>query len=239
MKTQIILIIALFFSIGIVSALDIFAGENVTIPLEFEIVNCSVTDSTYNLEGLNLSWSGKDIIFSTAPNYQSDNLTISCWVIKYREVVEEHYSGGGSSCTYNKAFNWQCSAWGECINGQQIRTCKKYNNCGNTYGKPKETQVCEVATVETNQTEVILTLLERVIQMREQGNTDDQIIEKLTQEGIPIEEINAILNPPRTDMLPDFISRHKWWFIILIPILLIVLLIIIQVSRSRQDLTTE
>lgn len=90
-----ILLITIILSIGIVSS--IYAGETVEIPLEFEIINCSVISSTYDLEGLNLSWYGKNITLTTSPYYQPDNLTISCWIIKCGEIVEEHYSSGGSS----------------------------------------------------------------------------------------------------------------------------------------------
>lgn len=145
MRKQIISIIfGILFSLNLAFALEIYSGENITIPLDFEIVNCSVINSINNLEGLNLSWYEKNIIISTLPNYQSDTLTISCWVIMYGEVVEYVYSGGGSSCKYNKNFNWNCSEWDSCLNNIQNRTCKKYNNCGNTYGKPNETQSCIV-----------------------------------------------------------------------------------------------
>lgn len=138
------LITLILILISITSAETIYSGSTVEIPLDFEIVNCSVINSTYNLEGLNLSWFEKNIIISTVLNYQPDNLTISCWVIKYEEVVEEHHGGGGGSyCIYNKGFDWNCSEWNECTNGEQTRTCKKYNNCYNTYGKPEESRTCQ------------------------------------------------------------------------------------------------
>ena len=100
MKLQIITIIMIMFSMTLISAY--YAGEEVIIPLDFEIVNCSIIDNTYNLDGLSLSWDGSDIIFSTVPNFKPDTFVISCEVIKYKEPPV-HYSfgsgGGGSSST--------------------------------------------------------------------------------------------------------------------------------------------
>jgi len=143
----------------------IYSGETVEIPLENEIVNCSVTNSTWDLEGLNLSFHDNIIAISTHPLYQSDNLTISCWVLK-EKITEEIItpSGGssrsrGSSCKYKENFDWNCSEWSECVEGivcdannlsncigdehyTQSRTCKKYNNCHTTFGKPIEERSC-------------------------------------------------------------------------------------------------
>ena len=144
MKTQILLITVLFFSIGIVNALNIYSGENITIPLDFEIVNCSVTNSTYNLEGLNLSWHEKDIVISTSPYYQSDNLNISCWIIKYEEVIEQHYNlgEGPRGTSYNCEEYWQCTDWSVCANEIQTRTCQDLNKCRAENKKPIEKQAC-------------------------------------------------------------------------------------------------
>jgi hypothetical protein len=38
--------------------------------------------------------------------------------------------------------DWQCTPWGDCIGGQQTRTCTDLNNCGTTNNKPPETQTC-------------------------------------------------------------------------------------------------
>lgn len=105
MKT-IITILTIILSTTIVSAISFYAGDTIEIPIDYEIVNCSVTNSTYDLEGLNLSWEEKNIIISTSPYYKSDNLTISCWVIKGKEIVEVsppvHYSFGGGSPSSKK-----------------------------------------------------------------------------------------------------------------------------------------
>ncbi len=130
-----------------------YAGESKTFDFDFEIVNCSIINNSSNLNGLNLSWYNTNVTISTVVNYKPDNLTISCWVIKGEEVVEEHRRSGGSSCSYNKNFDWNCSEWDECLNENQTRTCKKYNNCGNTYGKPNLTQTCVVPIISQNDTE--------------------------------------------------------------------------------------
>jgi hypothetical protein len=84
---------------------------------------------------------------------------------KEDEVVDNgnnNPGSSGSSCTYDKKYDWECSSWGECNDGTQIRTCNSYNNCGNTFGKPSLTQSCnvkedkeeKVETTEEDQTEV-------------------------------------------------------------------------------------
>ena len=153
MKFQILIIT--IFLMGIVSA-TYYAGETIEIPIDFEIVNCSVINSTYSLEGLDLSWNNTLLIISTSQNYKSDNLTISCTVIKYKEVVEESYSvssGGGGGyvrCKYDEDYDWGCSEWGECSEGNQTRTCKKYNNCNSNYMKPAEVQNCTALIDKTD-----------------------------------------------------------------------------------------
>jgi len=55
-------------------------------------------------------------------------------------------SPGGGSCVYNKNYDWQCSEWGKCIESMQVRSCKSYNNCHNTYGRPATSRACTVET---------------------------------------------------------------------------------------------
>jgi len=38
--------------------------------------------------------------------------------------------------------SWSCTAWSNCANGNQTRTCTDTNNCGTTTGKPAESQAC-------------------------------------------------------------------------------------------------
>jgi len=85
--------------IQLISAETIYAGENLTIKSEFEIVDCEIINNLYNLDGLNLSWSDYEIFISTETNYKPDNFSVYCNVIKYQEeTAPVWYSfGSGSS----------------------------------------------------------------------------------------------------------------------------------------------
>lgn len=50
--------------------------------------------------------------------------------------------GCGGSAGANCKPNWQCSNWGLCLSGDQIRTCTDANNCGVDTGEPKLSQTC-------------------------------------------------------------------------------------------------
>lgn len=39
--------------------------------------------------------------------------------------------------------SWQCSAWSQCINGQQIRTCSDSNDCGAFFEMPSMIRICD------------------------------------------------------------------------------------------------
>jgi hypothetical protein len=41
---------------------------------------------------------------------------------------------------------WQCSSWGECINGEQIRECEDIKFCGTQTNKPETTKRCSTQT---------------------------------------------------------------------------------------------
>lgn len=40
---------------------------------------------------------------------------------------------------------WDCTSWGTCLNGNQVRSCLDSNLCGNNTGKPVEMQVCSIS----------------------------------------------------------------------------------------------
>ena len=153
MRNEFLFLVLIVFSIAIVSSM--YAGESETFDFGFEIVNCSVINNSYNLNGLNLSWNNTNATISTVVNYKPDSFIISCWVIK-QKIVEEHIpsgGGGGGSCKYNKNFDWDCSEWGDCEDETQERICKYYNNCGNTYGKPNEIKSCLIEEPEPDKDE--------------------------------------------------------------------------------------
>lgn len=122
--------------------------------------------------------------------YDNQSCAINITLYDYQEVgcsFNNGYSGGGGGgCSYNTNFNWNCSIWSGCITGKQTRVCKKYNNCGTTYGKPNETQSCTVIDIKgekVNQTEITTTL----------NNTD------IT---------------PQTNIIPkSWIDKYKWLII--------------------------
>ena len=97
MKTQIIITILVLILVGLISATTIYAGDTTIIPLDFEIVNCSISGNTYNLDGLNLSWENDKIIVSTHLLYQPDTFLVNCFVIIGGKIIEHPYSGGGGS----------------------------------------------------------------------------------------------------------------------------------------------
>ena len=90
-----ILIILGIVLISLSSAM--YAGESETFDFGFEIVNCSIINNTYNLNGLTLSWNGTNATISTVVNYQPDSFVVNCWVIKYKEVIQESTSSSSSS----------------------------------------------------------------------------------------------------------------------------------------------
>lgn len=77
-------------------------------------------------------------------------------------LVEDNTGGsssGGTRCVYNENYDWNCSDWGECFNGIQIRTCKKYNNCGNIYGRPIIEKNCSLIKKEKTNSEKVLDII--------------------------------------------------------------------------------
>lgn len=50
--------------------------------------------------------------------------------------------------TLNCTTDWICTSWGECINGQQTRTCADKNQCGTEDTIPAEKQSCELTIEE-------------------------------------------------------------------------------------------
>jgi hypothetical protein len=53
--------------------------------------------------------------------------------------------------TSNCTTNWNCSSWGNCINGTQTKTCIDQNSCNTTLNRPNLTQSCVITpTCTTN-----------------------------------------------------------------------------------------
>ncbi|MCK4997091.1 hypothetical protein KAS08_02200 [Candidatus Pacearchaeota archaeon] len=76
--------------------------------------------------------------------------------------------GGSSGCIYDRDYDWECGEWGECIRGIQSRFCKKYNNCGNIYGRPGVERNCVKKTLPEQLFDITFNLEDILIQ-----NTDE------------------------------------------------------------------
>lgn len=173
MKTQTLIIGMIIILSGLVSAqidispndliINAYPGE--THQRNFSISSCENCTITFNssnpfvtISPKELVIKGNEIILNITFSKNTPLGQISFFINASTEkMVDEkedtgnndngdshHSSVGGSSCKYNKNYDWKCSDWNECIEGTQIRTCKKYNNCGNTYGKPEETKSCQI-----------------------------------------------------------------------------------------------
>ena len=86
--------------------------------------------------------SGDDLVIWT--KHFTKFITYSQTVI----IPETQGNGGGSNCLYDLDFDWGCSAWGECVDGVQNRSCKRWNNCGSIYGRPDTERSCTPEILE-------------------------------------------------------------------------------------------
>ncbi len=148
--------------------LDFFSGETIINELEFcnkynedkEIdLSYEIEGNEFNLTGITFTFSDdnfeldeddcKDINFTitSQPNYKPDSFTIT--IRADDEDIDDDYDdyywswSGSGYCEYDKNYDWKCSEWSECSNGEQTRDCKDKNNCNNAYGKPDEVRDCE------------------------------------------------------------------------------------------------
>ena len=148
MKNRILIFIILILLTNFLSAYEItiipettapismFSGEtkaiNLTLCHDFNQkqkldLSYNITNNTFNLDGLYISFSENPIYTNDCKNFQ---LIISAhplykpdlWVLKiYAETFykeKKYVSGGGGRSSY-----WECAEWGECINETQTRTC--------------------------------------------------------------------------------------------------------------------
>ncbi len=67
------------------------------------------------------------------------------------EPPEEGGRGPISTSGLSCMQEWECTEWGECINGVQTRTCTDRNNCPMDYLKPDETKTCEMVEEEVGE----------------------------------------------------------------------------------------
>jgi hypothetical protein len=57
------------------------------------------------------------------------------------EAIAEPTPSAGGYCEYI----WDCTSWGICLDGKQIRECKNTGTCSGTNGKPIEERICSDA----------------------------------------------------------------------------------------------
>jgi len=94
-KTQSMIIVGLIFiafAIPLVQSLELIAGDNISIKFSGVVKNCVILNNHSNLDGLNLTESGKYVYLIIDLTYKPDNFTIQCDVAG----VKEERSGGGS-----------------------------------------------------------------------------------------------------------------------------------------------
>ena len=111
----------------------IYSGETFEKVFNYPIINCSIENNTYDLNGLNLTWVNKTATIQTQINYRPDNWTLVCLLNK------SYYSssgGGGSSkkiIALEKCIdtNWVCSVFPECEENKTVsRDC--ISNCNHS-----------------------------------------------------------------------------------------------------------
>ena len=131
MKNIITTIIVLLTILSFCTAM--YAGESFTKTFDKEIINCSIENNSFNLDGLDLKVIGNKVLITTQFNYQPDNFTLICW------LDESYYISGGFSHhrSTTQIFepcnetNWICNPFEQCIKGSTIsRFC--INDCGRT-----------------------------------------------------------------------------------------------------------
>ncbi len=182
MKKQITTILILLIMITAISAMEmnITAGESYSFQSE-EFDYWEISGNSTNIEGLNITWVNGNTTIRFNKYFKADIFTIIIYNSKEEVIttIPSSSSGGSSgSCKYNKNFNWNCGDWGECIEGNQKRTCKEHNNCKTKYGQPKLIRICSEPTKPINET--------------------------IVPEIIP--EIPEILEIPSRSHLPSFIT---------------------------------
>lgn len=80
---------------------------------------------------------------------ESSKLNIICIIenLKTPIIIEEEPDINNIINNINPDENcvesWECSAWSECINEEQIRNCTETNQCETELNKPSELQSCE------------------------------------------------------------------------------------------------
>ncbi len=153
MNKQIVGIIMGIFLISLASALtyNVTAGESYSFNLSEHYTYYEISGNTTPVD-MNVTHNGTNILI-TPSRYMSGTFAITFYAEK--EVEEETGSSGGGCRT-----TWECTEWGNCINGNQTRTCSKVRSyCyAPRKDKPSEFQECEVQKDSEGTEEEIINL---------------------------------------------------------------------------------
>lgn len=135
--------------ISFASAVTIYSGESYSFKSE-EFEYWDVVGNSSDMEGMNVTWEEGNITIIFDILFAPDSFTLIFFNNETQIITEHHYSSSSSSfsCSYNQDYDWECSEWSKCINWNQTRECKTYNNCLNKYGKPNETQSCLMPLIQ-------------------------------------------------------------------------------------------
>ena len=100
-------------------------------------VKTSTTTSTTTTRTTGGGGGGSTFVPTTTPVEENDSTTVN-------ETSLSAPEADADSCSPD----WICTSWGECINGQQSRTCADVNSCGVEDGKPAQKQQCALSNEE-------------------------------------------------------------------------------------------
>jgi len=192
MKIQTTIMFGIILSLTLVSAITsaIYSGDCDTIEFpNIDPVNWSVDGNSSNMDGFSYTKTNYTIKYCFHILYKPDNFTITFY--NYQEV---EIKSSGSHCKPAIDYNWNCSLWSICSDGEQTRTCDEHNNCGNDWGRPKTNQTCfEISA------------------------TNDNVINEVINDTIVDEPVDTLIDESKT------IWRVIWENIPLILIILIML----------------
>ena len=161
----------------LVTSTAMYSGDTIYRDLTGEIKNlqsfeCNLTAENYNLNGSNLTVNSTGYILSTVPNFKSDNLTVTCLLNGQKWVSSGGSGGGGSGGGYY--YGWNCTEWGECIDGNSQRVCEKriVYSSNEARSKPNESISCTnpiVIPIETSISSSDTTISSDVEEQLEEG----------------------------------------------------------------------
>jgi len=152
MKNIIITMMMVLTFISLTSAM--YSGETFEKRFDYPIINCSIENNTYNLDGLNLTWSKNILTLKTDINYQPDNFTLVCWINQSyysshsgsnhrEEVIIEYF------CENNETI---CDDFPSCENKEFVqRYC--ITNCGEV---TIDYKVCEKEFINETIDEIVI-----------------------------------------------------------------------------------